>query len=110
MNLLVQNHNHYTTVKAIIFSGAGERNRGYALLMKANKPETVLYRAPTSSLLLTHMVELVHIIHFVLLQLECTCSLRDIVFEFTLFIRANSPDKQGKLKHNVSEELSTIIR
>ena len=25
-----------------IFRGAGERNRGYALLMKANKPETVL--------------------------------------------------------------------
>ena len=29
-----------------------ERNRGYALLMKANKPETALYRAPTFSLLL----------------------------------------------------------
>ena len=41
MNLLVQNHNHCTTDKAIIiFRGAGERNRGYALLMKANKPET----------------------------------------------------------------------
>ena len=49
------NHNHYTTAKAIhIFCGAGERNRGYALLMTANKPETVLYRlrAPTFSLLL----------------------------------------------------------
>ena len=31
---------------------AGERNRGYALLMMANKPETALYRAPTFSLLL----------------------------------------------------------
>ena len=30
----------------------GERNRGYALLMKVNKPGTVLYRAPTFSLLL----------------------------------------------------------
>ena len=30
----------------------GERNRGYALLMTANKPETALYRAPTLSLLL----------------------------------------------------------
>ena len=36
----------------IIFLGAGERNRGYVLLMTANKPETVLYRAPTFSLLL----------------------------------------------------------
>ena len=32
---------HYTD-KAIIFSGAGERNRGYALLMKDNKPKTAL--------------------------------------------------------------------
>ena len=31
---------------------AGERNRGYALLMTANKPETVLHRAPTFTLLL----------------------------------------------------------
>ena len=35
-----------------IFRGAGERNRGYALLMTANKPEKALYRAPTFSLLL----------------------------------------------------------
>ena len=35
--------------------GAGERNPGYALLMKANKPETALYRAPTFSLV-THGV------------------------------------------------------
>ena len=35
-----------------IFRGAGERNRGHALLMTANKVETVLYRAPTFSLLL----------------------------------------------------------
>ena len=47
MNLLAQNHNHYTT-----FLSAGERNRGYALLMTANKPETALYRAHTFSLLL----------------------------------------------------------
>ena len=53
MNLLVQNHNHYIAAKAIYFGGAGERNRGYALLMTANKPETVLYRAPTFSLLLS---------------------------------------------------------
>ena len=39
---------------------AGERNRGYALLMKANKPETVLYRAPTFSLLLVSHGGLVH--------------------------------------------------
>ena len=32
--------------------GARERNRGYALLMTANKPETTLYGAPTFSLLL----------------------------------------------------------
>ena len=35
-----------------VFHGAGERNRGYALPMTANKPETALYRAPTFSLLL----------------------------------------------------------
>ena len=53
MNLLVQNHNHFTTAKVIIiFHGTGERNRGYALLMMANKSETALYRAPTFSLLL----------------------------------------------------------
>ena len=35
-----------------IFRGTGERNRGYALLMTAIKPETVVYGAPTFSLLL----------------------------------------------------------
>ena len=45
-------NNHYATATAIILRGTGERNRGYALLMKANKSETVLYRAPTFSLLL----------------------------------------------------------
>ena len=35
-----------------IFHGTGERNRGYALLVTANRPETALYRAPTFSLLL----------------------------------------------------------
>ena len=34
--------------------GTGERNRGYALSMKAIKLETVLHRAPTFSLLVTH--------------------------------------------------------
>ena len=43
MNILVQNHNQYTTAKAIIFRGKGERNREYALLMKVIKPETALY-------------------------------------------------------------------
>ena len=33
------------------YCGAGERNRGYALLMMADKPETALFRAPTFSLL-----------------------------------------------------------
>ena len=46
---------HNTTAKAM---WRGERNRGYALLMMANKPETALYAAPTFSLLL---VELVHV-------------------------------------------------
>ena len=32
----------------------GERNRGYALLMMANKPDTALYRAPTLFLLASH--------------------------------------------------------
>ena len=36
----------------LIESGTGEINPMYALLMTANKPETVLYRAPTFSLLL----------------------------------------------------------
>ena len=40
--------NNYYTVHA------GERNRGYALLMKASKPEIALYRAPTFSLLASH--------------------------------------------------------
>ena len=35
-----------------ILCGGGKRNRGCALLMTANKPETALYRAPTFSLLL----------------------------------------------------------
>ena len=43
---------HYCHTYVYVFHGAGERNRGYALLMTANKPETVLYRAPTFSLLL----------------------------------------------------------
>ena len=51
---------HVTTVKAI-FRGAGERNRGYALLMKANNPDTVLYRAPTFSLLLVSHGGLGHV-------------------------------------------------
>ena len=41
---------HYC--QGYIFRGAGERNRGYALLMTAKKPEAALYRAPTFSLLL----------------------------------------------------------
>ena len=43
-----------------IFRGAGERNRGYAVLMTANKPETALYRALTSSLLLASHGEISH--------------------------------------------------
>ena len=35
-----------------IFHGTGEINRGYAMLMTANKTETAQYRAPTFSLLL----------------------------------------------------------
>ena len=38
-----------------IFHGTGERSRGCALFMTANKPETALYRAPTFSLLLVLM-------------------------------------------------------
>ena len=54
-------YHHFTTS-----SGAGERTRGYALLMTANNPETALYRAATFSLLLvshggisswTHLLE-----------------------------------------------------
>ena len=48
------------TSKSYIFCGTGERNRGYALLMTANKPETALYRAPTFSLLLASHGGLVH--------------------------------------------------
>ena len=60
MNLLVQNHNHYTTDKAIIFSGAGERNRGYALLMKDNKQKKQRCKGlPLFHFFLCHMVELV---------------------------------------------------
>ena len=44
-----QIHNHYTTAKAI-YSVAQEREIEGMLLMKANKPETALYRAPTFSL------------------------------------------------------------
>ena len=40
------------------FHSAGERNRGYALLMTANKPETALYRAPTFSIVLVSHVGL----------------------------------------------------
>ena len=49
------NRNHYNTAMAIIiFRGAGEINRGHALLKMANKPEKALYRAPTFSLLALH--------------------------------------------------------
>ena len=41
---------HYC--QGYIFRGAGERNRGYALLMTAKNPETAQYRAPTFSPLL----------------------------------------------------------
>ena len=51
---MVQNPNHFTTARAITIHGTGERNRGYALLMTVNKPETVLYGAPTFSLLASH--------------------------------------------------------
>ena len=68
---LVQNHNHYTTARAIIIipwgriekskacfaDDGGLRNLRHALLMKANKPETALYRAPTFSLLLASQVD-----------------------------------------------------
>ena len=37
-----------------IFCGIGEKNRGYYLLMTANKPETAQHRAPTFSLLASH--------------------------------------------------------
>ena len=41
----------YMYCQGYIFRGTGERNGGYALLMKVNKPETAPYRAPTFSLL-----------------------------------------------------------
>ena len=40
--------------RLFISHGTGERNHRYALLMKANKPETALYRAPIFSLLELH--------------------------------------------------------
>ena len=44
-------HNHCTTAKVIYFvEQEKEIELGYALLMTANKPETVLYRASTSLL------------------------------------------------------------
>ena len=46
-------HHHCTLPAWAIFRGTGERNRGYALLVMANKPETALYRALTFSRLLT---------------------------------------------------------
>ena len=52
MNLF-QNHNHCTTARAIYFVVEEREIEGIdALLMTINKPETVLYRAPTFSLLL----------------------------------------------------------
>ena len=48
MNLLVQNHNHYSTAKAIYYVEQEREIEGiYALLMIANKLETALYSAPT---------------------------------------------------------------
>ena len=52
-----------TTLQGYIFCGTGERNRGYALLMMANKPETALYRTPTFSLLLASHGGLVHALY-----------------------------------------------
>ena len=63
MNLF-QNHNHCTTARAIyIFRGIIEESEiegKDALVMTINKPETVLYRAPTFSLLLVSHGGLVH--------------------------------------------------
>ena len=53
---------HYC--QGYIFRGTEERNRGYALLMTANKPETVLYRAATFLFSLCHIVELVHVPYY----------------------------------------------
>ena len=52
-----------------LFCGAGDRSGGYALLTMDNKPETALYRAPTFSLPLCHMVELVHVCVVICLSL-----------------------------------------
>ena len=37
-----------------ILRGTGEKSRGYALLMTANKPKTALFRAPTFSSCASH--------------------------------------------------------
>ena len=60
---LVQNHNHYTTAKAI-YSVVQEREFEGML-----RPETALYRAPTFSLLLVSQ-ELVILVHIM-----CTCNM-----------------------------------
>ena len=57
----IQSHNQYITAR-IIFCGTEERNRRYALLMEANKPETLLYRAMTFLFSLNHMLEVVHVL------------------------------------------------
>ena len=54
MNLLVQNHNHYTTAKV---RDAGERNRGHDRLISQKQYCTELLLFLFS---LCHMVELVH--------------------------------------------------
>ena len=60
---MVQNHNHYTTAKAMYsVVQERERNRGYVLLMTASKPETALYRAPTFYFLLVSHGGLVHVV------------------------------------------------
>ena len=51
MNLLIQNHNHFTTARDNLFRGTGERNQGYALLMMA---KIALYKALIFSLLASH--------------------------------------------------------
>ena len=58
MNILVQNHNHLTTFRNIIFLVQGV----YALLMTANKPKRALYSAPTFVFSFRHIVVLVHAI------------------------------------------------
>ena len=60
--VVVQNHNHYTTAKAIIFL-VQERNLWYALLMMANEPKQRCRE------LLVHLVELVCVCgHFFILS------------------------------------------